>query len=238
MLQEGIQPDNFTFPFVLKKSASLSALQRARRFNVTLSRLDLSRTSLWELLWDIWYTQNGHANEALVFFNQMQLTEVTIDLITTLAALQQGKWIHDHFVTTELESGVFVWIVLIDMHAKCRSVEVARLVFDGENALALFNTMQQMGMKPNYITFVSVLSACSHASLVKEGCQYFEFLIQNYCITPKTEHYACMVDLLGRAGHLNERYVPNTNFVLHDVEEEVKEYTLYSHSEKLAIAFG
>lgn len=59
-------------------------------------------------------------------------------------------------------------------------------------------------MEPNFITFIAVLSACSHTGLVDEGLQCFHCMTQDYCITPKAEHYRCMVDLLGRAGHLKE----------------------------------
>jgi pentatricopeptide repeat protein len=66
--------------------------------------------------------------------------------------------------------------------------------------------MQQAGMTPDSITFTAVLSACSRAGLVNEGLQYFEHMRQNYQITPSVEHYACVVDLLGRSGRLNEAH--------------------------------
>ena len=74
----------------------------------------------------------------------------------------------------------------------------------GEEALELFVQMQQAGMKPKEATFVSVLLACSHAGLVDEGRRYFDSMSQNYGITPRLEHYACMVDVLGRVGFLDE----------------------------------
>jgi pentatricopeptide repeat protein len=74
----------------------------------------------------------------------------------------------------------------------------------GDEALALFSQMQKAGLKPDAISFIAVLSACSHAGLVDEGREYFNRMSQDYCITPKVEHYSCMADLLGRAGHLGE----------------------------------
>eukprot|EP01018_Ginkgo_biloba_P037442 Gb_29881 [translate_table: standard] len=143
-----------------------------------------------------------------------------------LGALQQGKWIHNYIIRSGFESDAFVQTALIDMYAKCGNVEIARNLFDtmpernvvaysamiagygmhgyGEDALVLFSQMQQTGMKPNRITFICVLSACSHAGLVDEGWQYFDSMSRDYCITPSVEHYACMVDLLGRAGHLEQ----------------------------------
>eukprot|EP01018_Ginkgo_biloba_P019070 Gb_40766 [translate_table: standard] len=303
---------------------------------------------------------------------------------THLAALQQGKEIHAYMITSGFNPDVFVDNAFIDMYAKCGSIENARQLFDrmshrdvvswnvtimgygmhghGQEALSLFSHMQKAFVRPDDITFMAVLSACSHAGLVDEGWQYFDIMSRDYHIIPSVEHYACMVDLLGRAGcldeaqnfikkmpfepnaivwrallgackiycnmelgeHVAERllelepeyagnyvllsniyaaagrwddvtkvravmkdrgvkkcpgcswieiksrvhsfvvgdrshpqskkiyalldslalqmeeagYVPDTNFVLHDVEEERKEQLLYHHSEKLAIAFG
>lgn len=74
----------------------------------------------------------------------------------------------------------------------------------GEDARELFKQMRQAGMQPNEITFVCVLSACSHAGFVHEGWKYFDCMIQYYGILPTMKHYTCMVDLLGRAGCLAE----------------------------------
>eukprot|EP01018_Ginkgo_biloba_P019039 Gb_39514 [translate_table: standard] len=181
------------------------------------------------------YVQNGHASEALTLFHEMQLQNIKPDAVAIasvlpacahLSALQQGKWIHRCIIRGGFESDVVVGNALIDMYAKCGTIDLACRVFDkmyerdvvswstiiaaygmhghGEDALALFSQMQQEGMTPNHITFISVLSACSHAGLVDEGWQCFDSMIQNYCITPSQEHYACMVDLLGRSGHLEE----------------------------------
>eukprot|EP01018_Ginkgo_biloba_P019153 Gb_16243 [translate_table: standard] len=120
---------------------------------------------------------------------------------------------------------MLLWGIL-SLYAKSGSIELARQLFDSmsrrnvvswgamimgngmnghnEDALALFTQMQQTAVKPNRITFIGVLSACSHAGMVNEGWKYFYTISQNYCITPRVEHYACMVDLLGRAGHLHE----------------------------------
>ncbi|GKC77517.1 pentatricopeptide repeat-containing protein, partial [Tanacetum coccineum] len=73
-------------------------------------------------------------------------------------------------------------------------------------ALSVFYEMIQEKIEPNYITFVSVLSACSHAGLVDEGWHWFQTMRHKYLIEPGVEHYSCMVDLLGRAGFLNRAY--------------------------------
>ncbi|URD90898.1 repeat-containing protein [Musa troglodytarum] len=74
---------------------------------------------------------------------------------------------------------------------------------NGDKALKVFREMQQWGQEPDLVTFVGVLSACSHAGLVEEGSKYFESM-KNHGLVPQMEHYSCMIDILGRTGKLNE----------------------------------
>eukprot|EP01018_Ginkgo_biloba_P013191 Gb_32451 [translate_table: standard] len=181
------------------------------------------------------YVHNGQALEALKLFRQMQLAGVkpnantfasVLPACANLAALEQGMDIHEDIIRSGFQSHVFVESALVDMYAKCGSIKVARSLFDkmrerdvvswtamiagyamhgcGKEALKLFEQMQYSGMNPNHVTLVSVLTACCHAGLVDEGQQYFHRMSQYYHIAPAMEHYVCMVDLLGRAGHLNE----------------------------------
>eukprot|EP01018_Ginkgo_biloba_P030410 Gb_26158 [translate_table: standard] len=181
------------------------------------------------------YAQNEHANEALKLFSQMQLAGIKPNSFTLasvlpacahLAAMQPGKEIHGYIIRSRLDSDTYSGSALIDMYAKCGCINIARQVFDkisirdvalwnsmivaygvhghGKDALMLFTEMQLAGMMPDQITFTAILSACSHAGFVKEGWQYFDSMSRDYQIAPRMEHYACMVDLLGRAGHLDE----------------------------------
>eukprot|EP01018_Ginkgo_biloba_P036819 Gb_28171 [translate_table: standard] len=181
------------------------------------------------------YAQNGHSEEALKFFRQMQLAGVKPNSMTfasvlpayaSVAALEQGMEIHEEIMKSGFESDVFVGNALVDMYAKCGSMENARILFDkmpqrdvvswnaviagyamhgcDKEALELFRQMQHSRTKPDHVTFVGVLSACCHSGLVDEGWQYFDCMSQYYHITPTMEHYGCMVDLLGRAGRLDE----------------------------------
>ena len=115
---------------------------------------------------------------------------------------------------------------LIDMYYKCGSLEDARQVLykmpnrnavcwtaliagyalqgDGVEVMLLVEQMQQDSVQPNHVTFVNILSSCSHAGLVDVGHRYFDLMSQDHAIVPSAEHYACMVDNLGRAGHLEE----------------------------------
>ncbi|XP_057828991.2 pentatricopeptide repeat-containing protein At1g11290, chloroplastic [Cryptomeria japonica] len=144
------------------------------------------------------------------------------------AALQQGKEIHGYLIKSDFMIDDFVESSLISMYAKCGSIDIARRVFDkmfrrdavswnaiilgygmhgnAQDALTLLHQMEQSGVKPDYITFMAVLSTCGHAGLVDEGCKYFDSMTRDYQITPRAEHYACMVDLFGRSGHLDEAH--------------------------------
>jgi pentatricopeptide repeat protein len=159
--------------------------------------------------------------------NQNQYTlSSALSACASLAAVQEGNQVHVVSIKTGFQYDVFVGSALVDMYAKCGSIKDAHSVFDkmpkrnvvswnamitgfaqhgrGNETLEIFEQMQQAGVKPNDITFVCVLSACSHAGLVNEGQHYFDSMTGDYGITPRIHHYACMVDLLGRAGHLYE----------------------------------
>ncbi|XP_054821671.1 pentatricopeptide repeat-containing protein At1g77170, mitochondrial [Prosopis cineraria] len=115
---------------------------------------------------------------------------------------------------------------LIDMYGKCGRMDLAFKVFETmeepnvsswtsmivgyamhghvKEALGCFQSMREAGVKPNHVTFVGVLSACVHGGTVEEGRYYFDMMKHVYGITPRLQHYGCMVDLLGRAGLFNE----------------------------------
>ncbi|KAL4198346.1 hypothetical protein AMTRI_Chr03g139770 [Amborella trichopoda] len=145
-----------------------------------------------------------------------------------LAALQHGKCIHAYLLRCGLDSKTNASIdnALITMYAKSGSMEHAKKLFDRmvrrdiisynamiacygmhghiDMALSLFSQMQKEGLRPTGVTFVLVLSACSHGGLIKKGWEFFESMFRDYGIEHEVVHYSCMVDLLGRAGHLDE----------------------------------
>ncbi|KAM1611461.1 hypothetical protein ACFX1Z_000242 [Malus domestica] len=148
-----------------------------------------------------------------------------ISAASNLASMQHGQQFHNQVIKMGLDSDLFVTNALVDMYSKCGSIEEACKIFnskvwsdvacwnsiistyaqhgEAEEALLMFARMMKEGIKPNYITFVGVLSACSHAGLVEDGLRHFESMPQ-FGIDPGTEHYACIVTLLGRAGKLFE----------------------------------
>ncbi|TVU26063.1 hypothetical protein EJB05_28592, partial [Eragrostis curvula] len=143
-------------------------------------------------------------------------------------ALETGKWVHELARKHGLDTDARIGNVLVDMYAKCGEIAHAREVFDclhgrgvvswsaminayanhgePEEALKLFSMMKSEGMRPNSFTFTAVLVACGHSGLVDEGLKHFNSMLTEYQMSPTLEHYACMVDMLGRASRLVEAY--------------------------------
>ncbi|OVA13657.1 Pentatricopeptide repeat [Macleaya cordata] len=143
-----------------------------------------------------------------------------------LATFQLGQQVHALVLRSGFETNDFVSSSLIFMYSKCGIIEDARKSFDatprdstitwnsiifgyaqhgqGKIALDLFSEMHEIEVKPDHITLVAVLTACSHIGLVEQGLDFLQSMEANYGIRPRMEHYACGVDLLGRAGLVNE----------------------------------
>ncbi|OWM78482.1 pentatricopeptide repeat-containing protein At1g11290, chloroplastic [Punica granatum] len=151
-----------------------------------------------------------------------------IPAIAELSVTRHAKWIHGLAIRSCMDSDVYVMTALVDMYAKCGKVDTARKLFDmmeyrhvitwnamidgygthglGIAAVELFKEMRKGTVRPNGITFLCVLSACSHSGLVEEGVRFFDSMKMDYNIEPSMDHYGSMVDLLGRAGRLNEAW--------------------------------
>ncbi|KAL6989146.1 hypothetical protein U1Q18_014898 [Sarracenia purpurea var. burkii] len=145
-----------------------------------------------------------------------------------LAALKHGACGHCYSVVRGFTTDTSVCNALIDMYSKCGKVDIARLVFDrmhkrdivswnsmilgyglhglGREAVSLFRDMEIAGLQPDDVTFICLLSACSHSGLVAEGKKWFVAMSQDFSVVPRIEHFVCMVDLLGRAGLLYEAW--------------------------------
>ncbi|XP_010256087.1 PREDICTED: pentatricopeptide repeat-containing protein At1g59720, chloroplastic/mitochondrial isoform X2 [Nelumbo nucifera] len=147
-----------------------------------------------------------------------------------LGALSLGMWAHFYVLknfSDDVANDVLMNNSLLDMYCKCGCLDMARQVFERmrtrdvtswnsmilgfamhgrvEAALESFASMCRMGrLMPNSITFVGALSACNHGGLVSEGRRYFNLMVSQYEIEPQLEHYGCMVDLLARAGLIDE----------------------------------
>lgn len=181
------------------------------------------------------YTLNSQCEDALKLFLEMLPAKMKPNEFTfvalvasasNLASLFHGLQFHDQIIKRCLDSDPYVSNALIDMYAKCGSIDEARRLFDimrgrdvvcwnsmisryaqhghAEEALRMFDQMRKVEIEPNYVTFVGVLSACSHVGLVEKGLYLFNSMKYDYGIEPGMEHYACMVALLGRFGKLHE----------------------------------
>lgn len=183
------------------------------------------------------YAEKGLANEASIFYDQMEEAGLKPDdgtIISILAACAEsgllglGKKVHASIERTRFKCSTQVSNALVDMYAKCGSLDKAFAVFDGiakkdsvswnamlqglgvhghgKKALQLFARMKQEGFFPDKVTFIGVLCACTHAGLVEEGLHYFHTMETGYGIVPEVEHYGCVIDLLSRGGRLDEAF--------------------------------
>ncbi|KAJ0046277.1 hypothetical protein Pint_04918 [Pistacia integerrima] len=157
--------------------------------------------------------------------NEMTFSAV-LSASAGLATLNQGSQIHGYVVKLDMEFCLSIQNSLVSMYSKCGSLTDAYRIFlnikapnifsfnamitgfaqngFGDEALYLFRKMENEGLEPNQVTFLGVLSACAHVGLVDEGLNYFKSMKSLYNIEPGPDHYACMVDILGRAGSLDD----------------------------------
>lgn len=162
-----------------------------------------------------------------------------------LGALEEGRRVHQHINRRGGGLSPSLGTALLTMYAKCGSINSAMRIFadmphrdqqawaavitalaahgQGRRALHLFHEMVSRGLRPDGVTYVGVLSACSHAGLTEEACHHFNCMTKAYNIPPGAEHYGCMVDVLGRAGRVEEAWV-----MVRSMPVETDEYVLKS----------
>ncbi|KAF7037040.1 hypothetical protein CFC21_047517 [Triticum aestivum] len=180
------------------------------------------------------YADAGMHPAALCIFRSaleeaVQVNDFTVSCIVRVCAaatlFELGAQVHARSIKTALDASPFVGSSLVSLYSKCGLVDCAYQVFSAapernlgiwnavliasaqhghtSTAFERFTKMQNAGFRPNFITFLCLLTACSHAGLVDEGKRYFS-LMKEYRIEPQVEHYAAMVDLLGRVGRITE----------------------------------
>ncbi|CAK9162961.1 unnamed protein product [Ilex paraguariensis] len=181
------------------------------------------------------YAEKGLAKKAIGLYDQMEKSGLNLDdgtIISILAACAEsgflglGKRVHESIEKNKFKCSNQVCNALIDMYAKCGSLDAALRVFNemkkrdlvswnamihglamhghGKKALQLFSRLNKEGFAPDEVTFVGVLCACNHAGFIDEGKHYFYTMERDYGVVPEIEHYGCMIDLLGRGGRLKE----------------------------------
>ncbi|KAI8014573.1 Pentatricopeptide repeat-containing protein [Camellia lanceoleosa] len=154
---------------------------------------------------------------------------IMVSACAYLGSRQHGRRLHNLIIDRKIELDVMLWNAIMDMYAKCGDLDTAVEMFRnnnpsnrdvsswnvlisgygmhgfGKEALELFSQMQKESVRPNHITFTSILSACSHAGLINEGRKCFAEMTK-FSVIPEAKHYACVVDMLGRAGLLYEAH--------------------------------
>ncbi|KAL3523168.1 hypothetical protein ACH5RR_016002 [Cinchona calisaya] len=191
--------------------------------------LDRSDVVTWNAM-ILGFADMGRVDLAMKCFRRMQnmgikSDQTTVSTLLPVCDLKLGKQIHAYILKVNPSSASLVWNALIHMYAKCGCVDTAHSVFSrmefrdliswntmirglgmngfGQAAVQLFHWMSSSGISPNSLTFTSVLSACSHSGLVDEGLKIFHRMSTDFDFKPGIEHYTCVVDLLARAGQLD-----------------------------------
>lgn len=177
------------------------------------------------------YCQNGNFETVVELFRQMEEIDLysfgtILRACAGLAAVRPGKEIHCQYLRRGSWKDVIIESALLDLYAKCGCVDFAYSLFmqmpfknlitwnsmisgfaqngRGIEAIRIFDEMNNFGVKPDSISFIGVLFACSHSGLLDQGRKYFDLMTKDYGIKASIEHYSCMVDLLGRAGEIEE----------------------------------
>ncbi|XP_043700325.1 pentatricopeptide repeat-containing protein At3g62890-like [Telopea speciosissima] len=190
----------------------------------------------WAAVVSAYSQSGRHKEALLVFHNMrsagFEPTQATLISVLSsaaqLGALEEGKWVHGYIDYNGISLTASLGTALLNMYAKCGCIDDAMQIFaemplrdslawtamisslamhgQGEKALVLFDEMLSLGLQPDHVTFVGVLSACSHAGLIEEGLYHFEHMKKVFRISPEVEHYGCMVDILGRGGYIEEAW--------------------------------
>ncbi|KAL0005992.1 hypothetical protein SO802_013553 [Lithocarpus litseifolius] len=165
------------------------------------------------------YSGNGEIDKALKLFKETKGERNPV----TWNSMMSGELLHAHVIKTPFESNAYVGTYLVDMYSKCGSIPNAQKSFSiisspnvaawtplvngyahhrlDSKAILLFEEMLKQGVVPNGATFLGILSAYGCAGLVNEGMKFFHLMQKSYGVTQTLEHYACVVDLLGRSGY-------------------------------------
>ena len=267
MVEEGVEPDNFTYPFVLKACTRLKSVREGKQIHghvfklgfeadvfvqnslinmygrcgeMTLSsavfeRMESKTAASWSSMVSA-RAGVGMWSDCLMLFREMcretGLKAEESGMVSALSAcantgaLDLGMSIHAYLLRNINELNIAVKTSLVDMYAKCGCLDKALRIFkkmesrnsltysamisglalhgEGEAALRMFSEMIEQGIESDHVVYVSVLNACSHSGLIKEGRRVFEDMLKEGKVEPTAEHYGCLVDLLGRAGLLEE----------------------------------
>ncbi|RID78736.1 hypothetical protein BRARA_A01531 [Brassica rapa] len=262
MAEDGVKPDRFTFPRVLKACGGIGSIQIGEAIHRDLVKEGFGHdvyvlnalVDMYAKCGDIvkarnvfdmiphkdyvsWnsmltsYLHHGLLHEAVHIFRLMVRDGVEPDkvaissVLARVLSLKHGRQLHGWVIRRGMECELSVANALIVLYSKMGQLSQACFVFDqmlerdivswnaiisahskDSNGLKYFEEMQRADVRPDVITFVSVLSLCANTGMVEDGERIFSLMPKEYGINPKMEHYACMVNLYGRAGMMQEAY--------------------------------
>ncbi|XP_039069358.1 pentatricopeptide repeat-containing protein At4g19220, mitochondrial-like [Hibiscus syriacus] len=180
------------------------------------------------------FSQNKEGRSALELFQSLEFEPNEITIVALLSACnqlglsKQGRQIHGQVLRFGVSENSFITAALVDMYSNCGRLDISWQIFtkskdksiavwnsmisaygyhgNGKMAIQLFHKMCEFGIRPSKSSFISLLSACSHSGLVNEGLSYYRVMLGEYGVEAVTEHHVCVVDMLGRAGKLQEAY--------------------------------
>lgn len=267
MLERDVEPDNFTFPALLKACALLTALEAGMQIQGHVFKLGLDEDVYIQNSLINMYGKCGEIVDSCMVFEQMDQRTIAswsalisahanlgmwseclrlfrlmncesrcraeesvlvsvLSACTHLGAHDIGRYAHGYLLKNLSGLNAIVETSLMDMYVKCGYLEKALHLFrrmtkknqvsysviisglalhgHGQEALKIFSQMLEEGLEPDNVVCVGALSACSHAGLVEDGLKFFDRMRFQHRIEPRIQHYGCMVDLMGRAGMLNE----------------------------------
>ncbi|XVE81688.1 hypothetical protein DITRI_Ditri15bG0085500 [Diplodiscus trichospermus] len=212
-------PDLATWNSMLSayaRSCTYSSTNHVINSNITSEDTSLSMEALYLF---------NEMQISLVKPNEVTLVAL-IGACADVGALSQGIWAHVYLLKYSIKLNYYVGTALIDMYSRCGCLDLAYQLFDqlperdilcynamiggfaihgyGHRALQLYEQMKFQGLVPDDVTFIVTICACSHVGLVEEGRKIFESIKEDYGKEPKLEHYGCFIDLLGRAGRVQE----------------------------------
>nr|KYP41741.1 Pentatricopeptide repeat-containing protein At3g14330 family [Cajanus cajan] len=222
MLSRCVKPGNFAFSVALKACSDSANALVGRAIHAQIFKHDEETDQVVNNALLGFYVECGCFDEVLKVW--ITLTTV-LPVCAQFTALQSGKEIHGQILKSRKNADVPLLNSLMDMYAKCGVIGYCEKVFERMHSkdltswntmlagysingqinegLALFDEMMRSGIESDGITFVSLLSGCSHSGLTSKGKRLFS-VMQDYGVQPSLEHYACLVDILGRSGKLDE----------------------------------
>lgn len=225
--------DVISWTTIIKGCVNSGQVDQARRYFDQMPHRD---SVSWTALLDGYLKVNRFKDVLLLFREMQTANVrpdafTTVSILTAcahLGALELGEWLRVYIDKYNIKDDICVGNALIDMYLKCGEVDKALRKFanmprrdkftwtavivglaangHGKKALNMFSEMLDAQETPDEVTYVGVLSACTHAGMVNEGRNYFASMATHHEIEPNIVHYGCLVDLLGRSGNLKEAY--------------------------------